>query len=410
MVACGRRFGKSCLGCDVLVDPLLHGKPCAWFAPSYKFLSDAWRIMMGYLRPAIKTVSVQERRITLISDGTLDFWTLDSGDAGRGRKYFRVVIDEAAIVRDLMETWNASIRPTLSDLQGDAWFLSTPRGRGAFWTLWTRGEDPEHEDWASFSAPTAANPFIPPGEIEAARRELPERVFQQEYLATFLEDAGGVFRKVRESVDVGRTGSEHPVPGDLYTLGVDLARLEDFTVLSVLDGRGRQVYLERVNGMSWTRQVELVLSTAERYKARVVIDGTGVGDPIAEALRRRGLELTSYTFTHQSKENAIDRLALLLESGRLRLLDNDVQTNELLAYEYVITPSRNYRMSAPEGSHDDTVIALALACWGHDRYGTRSDPYQAVLEDAYESGLAALEETERADDELDSYFHMAGGI
>lgn len=409
VVSAGRRFGKTLLAVDVLVDSLVRGHPCAWFAPTYRYLQDSFRVMHSHLRPLVKHVSTQEKRIELITGSVFEAWSLEDESAGRGKRYKKIVIDEAAHVRDLGTIYHEAIRPTLTDLKGSAWFLSTPRGRNFFWQAYSRGQDHLEPEWASFTAPTAANPFIDPSEIEAAKRQLPERVFQQEYEAMFLEDSGGVFRNVRDAVDVGRVESSPPVPGDLYVMGVDLARVEDFTVLTVLDGRGRQVHIDRMNMVSWTRQIELVIETAQRYRAKVVLDGTGVGDPIAESLRRRGLELVSYTFTNQSKENAIDRLALLLETGRLRLMDHEVQTNELLSYEYIVTPSRNVRMSAPEGAHDDTVIALALACWGHDRFGTRSDPNQAVLEDAYESGLAALEEAERADDTLDSCFQMSGG-
>lgn len=409
VVSAGRRFGKTLLALDALIDPLVRGYPCAWFAPTYRYLQDSFRVMQYTLRPLIKSVSTQEKRIELKTGGIFDAWTLEDDSAGRGKRYKACVIDEAAHCRDLGTLFHEAIRPTLTDFRGSCWLLSTPKGRNFFWQAYCRGEDPEEPEWASFSAPTAANPFIDADEIEAARRQLPERVFQQEYLAAFLEDSGGVFRKVRESVDVGRTASEPPVPGDLYTMGVDLARVEDFTVLSVLDGRGRQVHLERLNMVSWARQIEIVLATAERYRAKVVLDGTGVGDPIAESLRRRGLELISYTFTHQSKENAIDRLALLLENGRLRLLDHEAQTNELLSYEYQLTPSRNVKMSAPEGAHDDTVIALALACWGHDRFGTRSDPYQAVLADEYEKALADGEGFYLDDDDEDRCFNLTGG-
>jgi len=57
----------------------------------------------------------------------LEFWSLDNPHAGRSRKYKRVVLDEAAFVKDLWEAWNNSIRPTLTDLIGDGWVMSTPR-------------------------------------------------------------------------------------------------------------------------------------------------------------------------------------------------------------------------------------------------------------------------------------------
>ena len=162
-----------------------------------------------------------------------------------------------------------------------------------------------------------------------------------------------------------RTGSTSaPEPGRSYTLGVDLARVSDFTVLTVMDGTGKQVYHERFNQISWERQISAIQHVAARYRAPVVIDSTGVGDPIYERIRQSGVNVDPYQMTNASKERLIDFLAMQLEQGKIRLLDVEEQTNELRAFQYELTPSRNVKMAAPEGMHDDIVISLALAVWG----------------------------------------------
>jgi len=186
----GRRFGKTKLGEDRLIEPALAGFPVAWFSPTYKMLLEVWREMVGILKPVAKRVNTSERRIELITEGVIEFWSLDKPDAARGRKYKQVVVDEAAMVVNLQEAWENVIRPTLTDYQGGADFYSTPKGRNYFFTLYQRGLDPENKDWKSWRKPTTDNPYILDAEIEAARQELPERVFQQEYLAEFLEGEG----------------------------------------------------------------------------------------------------------------------------------------------------------------------------------------------------------------------------
>jgi phage FluMu gp28-like protein len=364
VVACGRRFGKTLLGLDRLVEAALAGRPVAWFSPTYRMMAEVWRDLRQTLAPVAERVNVQEHRLELLTGGVIDLWSLDTPDVARGRKYARVVVDEAAMVRDLAEAWEAVIRPTLADYRGDAWFLSTPRGLGYFWQMFARGEDPAQPDWVAWRMPTVANPFIPPDEVEAARDMLPERVFAQEFLAEFLEDQGSVFRNVAACVDPGRSAADPPIGHRRYVMGVDLARVSDFTVLAVLDESGRQVYFERFNQISWERQVGAIERAAREYRARVYLDSTGVGDPIFEALRKRGLDVAGYQLTNASKEALIDALAMRLESGSLRLMDVPAQANELLAYQYELTPSRNVRMNAPPGMHDDCVIALALAAHG----------------------------------------------
>jgi hypothetical protein len=131
-----------------------------------------------------------------------------------------------------------------------------------------------------------------------------------------------------------------------------------------VDQAGRQVYFDRFNQISWERQLAAIEAPARKYKASIFLDSTGVGDPIFERVRKAGLNVTPYQFSNASKEALIDNLAMKLEQGQVRLMDLPAQTNELLAYQYELTPSRNVRMNAPEGMHDDCVIGLALAVWG----------------------------------------------
>jgi hypothetical protein len=361
----GRRWGKTILGSELLIEAALTGKPVGYFAPTYKLLVPAWRDVARLCLPIIKGApNKTEHRLELVTGGAIEMWSLDGGNAGRGRKYARVVLDECAMVGDLEATYNEAIRPTLTDYKGDAWFLSTPKGMNFFWKCFTYGMSADEPDWESWQMPTTANPFIDPAEVEDARRQLPDRVFRQEYLAEFIEDAGGVFRGAREAVDAGRSLSIEYQPGTSYTLGVDLARVEDFTVLTVLDSQRRQVYFERFNQISWERQITAIDACAKRYHARVLVDSTGVGDPIFEQLRARGLNVEGVQLTNTSKEQIIDALAIAIEQSQIRLMDVTEQTNELLAYQYELTASRNVRMNAPAGMHDDTVIALALANWG----------------------------------------------
>lgn len=215
-VACmGRRFGKTALGVNRLVKHAYAlGQPCGWFAPTYKWLDEAWRETRHCLFSVITRMDSQQHRIELLGGGSVDFWTLESPDAGRGRKYAMAVIDEAAMARNLEEAWTAAIRPTLADLQGRVWFLSTPKGDNYFKTLFDRAVGDPH--WARWQMPTRSNPYIRADEIEAMRLELPSLIYQQEVLAQFVDFAGAVLK--RNWLATGEPAGTPPV-----VLGVDLA-------------------------------------------------------------------------------------------------------------------------------------------------------------------------------------------
>jgi hypothetical protein len=128
------------LGQDLLVEPALaeKGLPSAWFAPTYKMMQDTFRDVSDTLRPVATKINASEHRIELVTGGVIDMWSLDVPDVARGRKYKRVIINEAALVPDLTRVFQKVIRPTLADYQGDAWFLSTPVGHNDFFDLYNR--------------------------------------------------------------------------------------------------------------------------------------------------------------------------------------------------------------------------------------------------------------------------------
>jgi predicted phage terminase large subunit-like protein len=192
---CGRRFGKDVLGQDLLVEPALKekGLPVAWFAPTYKMMQDTFRDVSDTLRPVATKINASEYRIELVTGGVIDMWSLDVPNVARGRKYARVIINEAAMVNDLTRVFQRVIRPTLADYQGDAWFLSTPVGHNDFFDLYNRQFT--NENWRGWTYPTSANPYIPASEIEEMRRDMPDTAFRQEILAEFVAVEGALFQR-----------------------------------------------------------------------------------------------------------------------------------------------------------------------------------------------------------------------
>jgi len=374
VVCCGRRWGKTVLGLDRLIQPALRGLPVAWFSPSYKYLADAWRELTDVLRPVTADANKQERHIDLIGGGSVEAWSLDSPDAGRGRKYKCVVIDEAAMVSDLETAWQQSIRPTLTDLQGDAWFLSTPKGINSYFAqLFNRGKDPEQLDWASWQAPTAGNPFIPPDEIEAARRDMSDLAFAQEYEGRFVSWEGAIFRRIVNALLPGPplhgyTGANrHPgwrAPYE-FVIGVDWGRTNDFTVFTVACLDGTICEIDRFRGLEYSLQRARLFGLRQRYQPSVILaEANAIGGPVIEQLRREGMTVRSFTTTNATKAEIIDALALAFEKDEIRIpeiLNRDVLVGELQAYEAKTLPSGLIRYSAPDAGHDDTVMSLALA-------------------------------------------------
>lgn len=363
MVCCGRRFGKTKAGIRLLAEPALKGQPVAWFAPTNKMMTEVWREALRRLRPVIISRNTSERRLELLGGGVIEFWSLENYDSIRGRKYARVIIDEAAMVKKLGEIWQAVIRPTLTDLKGDAYMLSTPKGRNFFWECFCRGEDPLQPEWMSWQMPTKTNPYIDPLEVDAAATELPERTYQQEYGAVFLEDAGGVFRKVRQCAIAIPLGEGEPIPLGDYVMGVDWGQQNDFTVLSVFDTHcKRMVALERFNKIDWSFQRGRLDALARRWQVRLIVaEQNSIGGPNIEELQKTGLPVIGFDTNGSTKGPLIQSLALAFEQQDIEIFNDPVLISELESYEGTRSKeTMRWKYSAPEGMHDDTVISCAL--------------------------------------------------
>ena len=355
VLACGRRWGKTRLGALLCLETALKGGRAWWVAPSYKMANVGWRSIyrLGVQIPG-SVANKTDRILQMPTGGWAQVRSADDPQSLRGEGLDFAVLDECAFMRE--EAWTEALRPALSDRQGHAMFISTPKGRNWFWRLWQRGQD--GGEWASWQRPTAENPFIVPKEIAAAKHDLPERIFAQEYMADFLDDAGGVFRRVMDAA------TATPGQGDgQYAMGVDWGKHEDFTVITVVDVASRaMVAMDRFNQIDYAVQTRRLKALAERYNPTVIIaERNSMGEPLIEQLQRDGLPVRPFLTTNATKAKVIEDLALAFERGELAILNDPILIGELQAYEMDRTPSGMVRYNAPQGMHDDTVISLALA-------------------------------------------------
>jgi hypothetical protein len=185
VLKCGRRFGKSSLAVDLIINPALDGFPVAYYAPTYKDLEEFWIKVRTIVQPITATKSEQTKKITLITGGVIDMWSMDDPDSGRGRKYKRVVIDECEKAKHLSTAWNGTIRATLTDFKGDSYFLSTPQfGNTYFKDLFKRKDEERYQhEWQGWKFTTYDNPFMDADEIDSAKATLDPMYFACEYLA-----------------------------------------------------------------------------------------------------------------------------------------------------------------------------------------------------------------------------------
>jgi len=378
VIAKGRRFGLTKGYANYVIEKMLEGlSPVLWVDALYTNID---RYVERYFVPILRQLPAehwkwrQQKKELSIFDRKCDFRSADRPELLEGFAYRLIILNEAGIILKDEYLWENAIRPMIMDFNPDQLIGGTPKGQNLFFDLKVKAEDdqdPRYRDWKYFHFTSYDNPYINKKEIDTLVADMPEHVRNQEIFAEFLEDSASVFKNVDSSVIKGYHG-EPPDPDKMYYIGVDLAKHVDFTVISVLDESGKQVYFQRLNKLDWPYQKRLIADLVRNYQGRLCMDATGVGDPIYDDLVNEGLDVEGYKFTNQSKKQLIECLMISFEQGKNKLMDELVQTNELKMFGYEISASGVLKYSAPQGKHDDCVIGLALAEWARMNSGGRA--------------------------------------
>jgi len=196
VIIAGRRFGKTYLSVREMAKFARHPKrKVVYIAPSYRQgKQTVWADLKEKLGRLgwIKRVNETELTITLVNGSLIMLRSADNYDSMRGLGIDFVVFDEFADIA--VQTWTEVIRPALSDREGHAMFIGTPKGMGN-WAkdLWDQGQNPATIDWSSYQYTTLDGGNVSEEEIEAAKQDLDERTFRQEYMATFETYSGAVY-------------------------------------------------------------------------------------------------------------------------------------------------------------------------------------------------------------------------
>ena len=371
IIEAGTKTGKT-VGCATwLFEQAMAGQAgwsYWWVAPIYKQAEIAYRRFKRAL-PA-ETYSPNDSKLLLtLANGTL-IWFLsgDRPDSLYGEDVYAAVIDEASRFRE--DAWYA-VRSTLTATRGPLRIIGNVKGRRNWFYRLAReaelGEDPN----LHFSKITAydavqaihpsGQPILHPDEIADAKRRLPAHIFEELYLGIPSADEGNPFG-IQHLL---ACAMDRLAPGPAVAYGIDLARVQDWTVLIGLNAEGKMCVVDRWQRESWQRTYErLCALLPEDTEATAWADSTGVGDePVERLAAVRRVE--GIKFSLPVKQSLMEGLAVGIQSHEIGILRGSAPFpvyEEAEQFEYEITRT-SVRYSAPEGLHDDCVMALALA-WG----------------------------------------------
>ena len=386
LLACGSRWGKD--RCSVMEfiykfagmlsedrGPELVPRVHAWIiAPVYKMSRQIWMELKAYFpREWIIQKWESDQMIETAGGGLIEVRSADDPDMLVGVGLDIVWITEAARIPRLDEVWTNLETRLMSPGRGPggkggvAIINSTPRGSGFYKTMfrWGQKGDPMYDyNWESFQFSSWTNPYLTGKDkkyLESIKKRYPERIYRQEIMAEFLDEGNSVFPGAETCATF--EGTSDPEAGEQYVIGYDPARSVDFSGVAVRNSKGECVYIQQWTGKPWTKQMDEIALLSRRYNhAPVIMDRTGLGEALPEALAQRGIEVEPVFITNQEKEKMVNHLAMLIEQRLICYPNFPALIAELKDYQYKFTKGGNIQYSASTSNrHDDLVTSLFLA-------------------------------------------------
>jgi hypothetical protein len=351
----------------------IRGDIILWGAPSADQTGVGWDECKRSVRGVAKIHESFPHRAEFPSGGKIVFETLDNPDSGRGFTYNGAVFDEVGLIK--AEAYYAVVSPILSDTKG--WFLGigTPNYRNWFYREWMSAKD--RADSAAYQIPTLGvkiegealvrdphpleNPDFSFDEAKRLFESVPRNTFRQEFLAEFLEGEGAVFRNVRAVCVRKAPDKPENHRGHHFVCGLDWGKSNDFTRIRVGCKECRVVVdWDGFNKIDYVFQRDRLRVLFDRWKPeQILAESNSIGEPNIEMLSREGLAIVGFVTTATSKPPLIESLALAIERAEWQLPEEDA--DELEAYEMKVSANTGRpTYSAPEGAHDDRVVADAL--------------------------------------------------
>ena len=382
---CGRRFGKTQAGVIRIFKSACEKPGLYWWVGlSWKSASTkrAWRLLKEYSRRIWRALGKDpadhiregDKEITLPGGSEIWLRTAERPESLAGEAVNGVVLDEFTLMQEIV--WTEYVQATLLDNKGWALFIGVPKGKN--WAYYLAENAKNRPGWKFVYATTYDNPYIDKDDIDAIKGTVPTGLFNQEYMAMVVDDAGEVFRKVVTAATA--TQIEQPRPGRQYVMGVDWGKLRDFNAFVVFDVQYKeQVYLDHFNQIDYKIATDRLIALNEKFNPLAIItEINSIGTPIFEQLQRSGLPVIPFTTTNATKQNIIDALALAFEREEIRILPEMVE--ELQSFEATRLPSSMIRYAAPSGMFDDKVMALALAWQAVIGDGMTEESYESPLD------------------------------
>lgn len=319
---------------------------------------EGFRFLDHFPKEIVKKKNEADMILELTNGSILQLVGADNIDRIVGTNPIGVVFSEYSIMKP--EVWDF-ISPILTENGGFAVFVYTPRGQNHGYKLMKMAE--KNPKWHVEILKVSYTNAVKEEDLLEQKQGMSASLYNQEYECDFTENASAVYKDLHKRTYPADEWQHNDL--GLYQIGVDLAKANDFTVITPIDMNTFRVGpQDSFNQIDYTLQKTKIEAAFYRYnKPLVRMDATGVGSPVIDDLLNKGINIDPFIFTYNSRNELLTNLQILLEQDKIKIPDDPALLEELEAAAWDTTAQGRTRITVPEDKHDDRLMSLALAVW-----------------------------------------------
>lgn len=377
IVLSSRQKGKSFMIANLLLYYALNNNKvkCFCVSPTLKQSKAIYNTIYDAVEGSgiVKKANASDYEIRFINGSAIYFKSAEQGEALRGYTADFLCIDECCFIPDDVFY---TIAPWADAKQAPVLMVSTPFVKeGFFWNFYNYGLDKQNNtvtiNWSDNKYKEDIEKILPPDKLEEYRRVLPKNQFKTEYLGEWLDNEGVVFDNFKNCVKPNNLNTyEQLFVGLDWASGVEA----DETVISILNSKGEQLYMEGFNNVNTTQTIDKLMGIIKPHLHQIVsitAETNSIGKPFTDLLTERiplnqQHKVQGFCTTNTSKGELVSDLQVAFQEHKISILEDDKQLRQLSVFAAEYNPkTKNVTYNAPRGLHDDRVMALMLSYRGY---------------------------------------------
>lgn len=371
----GRQWGKTTISQNMALYWAINNPKSIiyWVSPTdsqvQKVYKDINNAIIDSKLIKSKKASSGNTEFNFKNGSSIFFKSAASEDSLRGSSVDYMIIDEAAFIKkDTIET---ILLPMLNVRGKKCLFISTPKGKNYLYDYYRRGL--VDNKWKSFRFSTLDSPFVNSELINMFRNTLPDKLYQQEIEAEFI-DSSSVFNNINECMNIDR--QLKPINGEIYYVGIDIGLVNDASVLTIINNKGDMVNYFRWVDIESPVLIDKIIELNNIWKfKKIMIENNNQGLPIIQELKRKINNVFEFNTNSKSKPEIINNLIHLFNMKEINIIRDEYLKIELESFIFKQNDNGNIKFMADYGFHDDCVISLAIALYCYNTNKSKGVPF-----------------------------------